>query len=563
MLGIGESVGFPCVSKLVAMAVVPARIGLANGVIAFAYLVGPAVGTTLGGLLMDAYGWRVVFVLFGALSLLWLLPWSRVRVAKPMPAAAARADDDAPTFWQILRTRGLWGASLGHFAANYNFYFCLAWLPSYLIKSRDFSIKSMAGLLGFAYLINAVAGLLGGWICDVWIRSGRSASVIYKAMMALNHLVSIAAMVGMALLPLQGSIACLFAYEVVLGLSSPGIYAIPQIMAGPGATGRWVGVQNSCGNMAGIFAPWITGMLIDATGSFDSAFLLAALINVLGLIGWMWILPRVQPLTVDGGGTGLKMPAPVEWRSLEVRCAHLEQHDLAARGKFPQRSRKRFERLDRAMCIAVGTRQLCKRRWPYVDTFRLNVHRQHGILDLAVAVIVPDDDRRPGPDIARDRQLAERKLNAPIPGEADDRSIGCAEAGAGRGGQRVAERAVAGGAVEPRTRCGGREAEVAGVDRLGRVSDQDRLRQRVADDIQELDLPSHSGAQLRQRLAARTLRCGRTAQQRRLPDAGIEQRADGRARITQQRQRRREVALELRGFDVDADQLRQRRETAD
>lgn len=295
MLGLGESAGFPCVSKLVAVAVEPSRIGLANGVIAFAYLVGPAVGTTLGGLLMNLFGWRVVFVLFGAVSLLWLWPWSRVRVAAPLPRADAPGTDE-PTYWQILRERGLWGAALGHFAANYNFYFCLAWLPYYLIKSRGFSMTSMAGLLGFAYLINAIAGLLGGWLCDAWIRSGRSASVIYKSMMALNHVVSIAAMIGMALLPLRGSIACLFAYEVVLGLSSPGIYAIPQIMAGPAATGRWVGVQNSCGNIAGIFAPWITGMLVDATGSFDSAFLLAALINVLGLVGWMWILPRVEPL---------------------------------------------------------------------------------------------------------------------------------------------------------------------------------------------------------------------------------------------------------------------------
>jgi MFS family permease len=297
MLGLGESAGFPCASKLVAMVVEPRQIGLANGIIAFAYLVGPAVGTTLGGLLMDSFGWRPVFVLFGALSLLWLWPWRRVRLAPanagPSPAGAKGM---GPSFGDVLRERGLWGASLGHFAANYNFYFCLAWLPTYLIQSRGFSMRSMAGLLGFAYLINAVAGLLGGWICDAWIRAGRSASVIYKGMMALNHAVSIAAMIGMALLPLHASVACLFAYEVVLGLSSPGIYAIAQIMAGPAATGRWVGVQNCCGNIAGIFAPWITGMLIDATHSFDSAFLLAALINVLGLVGWMWILPRVAPL---------------------------------------------------------------------------------------------------------------------------------------------------------------------------------------------------------------------------------------------------------------------------
>ena len=308
MLGLGESAGFPCVSKLVAVAVPTHRLGTANGVIAFAYQAGPAFGTTLGGLLMNSVGWRPVFIIFGALSLLWLWPWSRVRVAEPLPRAAvgeAAAADDGPTFQEILRQRGLWGASLGHFAANYNFYFCLSWLPYYLVKSRDFSMSSMAGLLGSAYLINALAGLAGGWFCDVWIRGGRSANVIYKGTMALNHIVSIAAMIGMALLPLQGSIACLFAYEVVLGLSSPGIYAIPQIMAGPAATGRWVGVQNACGNLAGIFAPMLTGILRDVTGSFTSAFVLAALINIIGVVGWIWILPRVAPLRWKSAGSAV------------------------------------------------------------------------------------------------------------------------------------------------------------------------------------------------------------------------------------------------------------------
>jgi nitrate/nitrite transporter NarK len=103
-------------------------------------------------------------------------------------------------------------------------------------------------------------------------------------------------MAGMLLLPVQGSVACLFAYEVVLGLSSPGVFAIPQIMAGPAAAGRWVGIQNTCGNIAGIIAPAMTGVLLDLTGSFTSAFALAGAVNVLGLIGWVWILPRIAPL---------------------------------------------------------------------------------------------------------------------------------------------------------------------------------------------------------------------------------------------------------------------------
>src|SRR5262249_44004409 len=42
MLGLGESVGFPCVSKLLALAVPQKGLGTANGIVGFAYTFGPA-----------------------------------------------------------------------------------------------------------------------------------------------------------------------------------------------------------------------------------------------------------------------------------------------------------------------------------------------------------------------------------------------------------------------------------------------------------------------------------------------------------------------------------------
>jgi MFS family permease len=266
---------------------------------AFGYLLGPSIGTMVGGLLMSYVGWRPVFVLFGALSLLWLWPWSRMTVAEAQHDAPSVAA--SPTFAQILGQRGLWGASLGHFASNYNFYFILAWLPEYLVTVRGFSMQVMAGVAGGAYLINAISAFASGWAIDRWIRAGGSLSRIYKGLMAMSHVASIAAMIGMVLLPVNGCIACLFAYEVVLGLASPGVYAIPQIMAGPKAAGRWVGVQNTCGNLAGIFAPAITGILVDATGKFTGAFVLASLVNVLGVVGWVLILPRIAPIPWQTG----------------------------------------------------------------------------------------------------------------------------------------------------------------------------------------------------------------------------------------------------------------------
>jgi MFS family permease len=298
LLGLGESVTFPCVSKALASEVPRTQLGFANGVMTAGYLVGPAIGTLLGGVLMAHTGWRAVFVLFGSCSLLWIWPWLRTGPPAAAPAAAAGADGrtDAPSYSQILRQRGLWGASLGSFSANYNFYFILAWLPSYLVRARGFSLASMAEVASIAYLINAVSALAMGWLTDRWCRTGHSPDFVYKGAMVFGHVASIVCMVGMVLLPLRESIACLFIYEVAAGVSSPGYFAIPQILAGPTAAGRWVGIQNTWGNASGIVAPAITGLMVDWSGTFASAFVLAGAVNVLGIIGWVFILPRIAPL---------------------------------------------------------------------------------------------------------------------------------------------------------------------------------------------------------------------------------------------------------------------------
>jgi MFS family permease len=295
LLGVGESVAFPCASQILADAVEVGHLGVANGVMSFGYLIGPAVGTFIGGSLMGVYGWRTVFIVFGAASMLWLLPWRRV-VIGPSVQTTAGASQPPPLFSEILSKRALWGASLGHFASNYIYYFIISWLPFYLVKSRGFSIESMTWVVSFGYLLNAGSALLAGWLTDRWIRAGVSATLIYKTIMGVTHVVGIGCMAGMLLLPESGCVASLFAFLLISGCSYPGIFAIPQIIAGPQAAGRWVGVQNSAGNVAGLVAPIVTGFLVDRTGLFDVAFVLAALVNVLGFVGWVLLLPKVAPL---------------------------------------------------------------------------------------------------------------------------------------------------------------------------------------------------------------------------------------------------------------------------
>ncbi len=294
LLGLGESVAFPCASKLLTQAVETHRLSLANGAMSFGYLLGPAVGTLLGGLLMSAFGWRPVFLLLGALSCAWLWPWRRVVIAG-RPIDAARSPPE-PSLGQILRQRALWSAAVGLFSANYAFFFILAWLPFYLVKARGFSIDSMAWTASWAYLLNAVFALLTGWLMDRAQQTGRSISRMHKGVMALNHVLVIVCMAAMVLLPSAGLIAALFIYQIMAGIASPGLFAIPQIMAGPSASARWVGVHNCIGGTAGLLAPALTGLLVERTGQFYSAFMLAAAISVLGLIAWTVALPEIAPV---------------------------------------------------------------------------------------------------------------------------------------------------------------------------------------------------------------------------------------------------------------------------
>jgi MFS family permease len=294
ILGCGESVGFPATSKILA-ATVPAHcLGTANGVIAFAYLLGPAVGVYCGGMLIEHAGWRHMFMIFGAISLLWLLPWMRVGIRREstLPPAAP-----GPAFGELLRQRAMWATGLGHLANNYTYYFMLSWLPLYLVKERGFSQLEMAQLAGSAYLINAICAMLAGWAIDRYIARGGTANLGYKVVMSVSQFGTVVCMLGMTVGTQPWVLASMFVYQVLCGVSSPGVFAVSQIFAGPAVAGRWVGVQNTMGNVAGIVAPALTGLVVQVTGHFAGAFILAAAVGLMGTACWALLMPPLGEIS--------------------------------------------------------------------------------------------------------------------------------------------------------------------------------------------------------------------------------------------------------------------------
>jgi len=292
LLGLGESVAFPCSSKLLAQHLPPHRLGLANGLIALGLSLGPAFGTFTGGMLMAQLGWRQVFILFGVVSMLWLWPWL-VATRRLSAADDGPKVDAAPPFRAILARREAWGAGLGHFCCNYGFYFVISWLPLYLVKSRGFSVSQMAELGGLIYLVYAASSLAVGWLSDRWMAAGGSATLVRKTIICSGNVLTALAMLGCMIGNAPVVIASLFAAGVSFGFGSPNIFAIGQTLAGPRAAGKWVGFQNCVGNFAGIVAPIITGFVVDSTGEFTWAFAVAGLVSLTGVVGWGLIIPRI------------------------------------------------------------------------------------------------------------------------------------------------------------------------------------------------------------------------------------------------------------------------------
>lgn len=296
ILGMGESIAFPGSSKIICRHVSPDRRGLANGVIALALALGPALGTLVGGSLLAAFGWRIMFVIFGLASGLWLIPWQRVLARLPAHSVAKESSFPVHT---ILGRWSLWSMGVGHALSNYGFYFLLAFLPLYLVKQRGLTIMEMTMLATLGYGAQAVAALTLGAISDRWTRSGRSEAMIRRWMLSGGQLVAGLSIIGIFVAHDLVTVAALLcAAGVATASLSLNLYAVAQMFAGPRASGTWVGIQNAVGNTSGIVGPVISGILIDRAG-YGGAFALTAAVTGFGALWWLFAVPRIEQVRLD------------------------------------------------------------------------------------------------------------------------------------------------------------------------------------------------------------------------------------------------------------------------
>lgn len=294
VLGFGESVAYPAFSKILASDYEESQRGKANAFIDAGSKMGPALGTFAGGIIVAEFGWRALFLILGLGALAWLPLWLKYAPHGHKGQSKAVRESYVPGMPQLLRHRSVLGSFLALFAINYAWYFMVTWFPFYLESERHFSKEKMAVLGSLPFAVLAISASLSGILSDRLIVRGRTPTRVRKTFIITGLLLQTLLLpAGMAASDTVSMGLFLFAC-FAFGLTTANHWAVTQTIAGPAVAGKWTGMQNAFGNLAGVAAPAFTGWAVDTTKSFQLAFVAVAAMVVMGAAAVAFVIGPIE-----------------------------------------------------------------------------------------------------------------------------------------------------------------------------------------------------------------------------------------------------------------------------
>ena len=301
LLGVGEAPTFPANAKAIGLWFAERQRAIPTATFDAAAKLSIGVGTPLLGLVLLHYGLRVNFALTAVLSLLYAGVFALVyRDPKSgegaLPGPARAADRPIP-LRELLAQPKVWGAALGSGAYNYSFYLLLTWLPVYLERGTRLSQHSALLLSGLPWVFAAAADfLIGGVLVDALLRGGRNPDLVRRSVLlggtTLGLLVCAPAFSSSA----KPVLLCLSLAISGLAAAAPVVWTMPSLLAPPRGVGQVGSIMNFTNQIAAIVAPVATGYIRVWTHAFALAFALAGAILFCGLLSYIFLLGRIEPV---------------------------------------------------------------------------------------------------------------------------------------------------------------------------------------------------------------------------------------------------------------------------
>ncbi|HEY7615581.1 MAG TPA: MFS transporter, partial [Terriglobales bacterium] len=306
-LGMGEGGGFPAATRAVAEWFPTKERATAMGIINAGTAVGAVIAPPLIAVILLSLNWRWIFLITGALGLLWTAWW---RLAYFSPEEHPHNSDSLRDFTELkpqsrprlrwmdlLRIRESWGLIIAKFLSDAAWYFYLFWLPKYLYDARGFDVKAVGTFAWIPYAAAGVGCLLGGGFSSYLVRRQFSLGVARKLALGLS-----AAVMPLIMLvphvPVSWAIALFSVAYFGQQSWSTLVMVLPTDLFPRSVVGSVAGLVGFGGAMGGIAFGQLAGYLLDHGFGYGVVFILAGTFHLVALAVILAAIPVVQTSNV-------------------------------------------------------------------------------------------------------------------------------------------------------------------------------------------------------------------------------------------------------------------------
>ncbi len=275
-LGLGEAPMFVGGARVCADRFDPAHRAIPMGLLNASASLGPAIAPLLLTPLMLAIGWRASFAVLGLAGLTVAVAWA-VIYRDPETASKDAPRIAGPAAWlALLRQRSVWGLLLGFGGTVYVTWLYVTWLPGYLQQRWHFAPAAAGLWSALPQFFGFIGAIGGGWLSDLLARRMRERSARQWPLVggllvsaACSALAAVSGDAGLALAAVSGA---LFAANV----ATTGGWALAASLAPAALIATVEAMANIGGSVGGSLAPLMTGYVVQSTGSFAPALVIAA-----------------------------------------------------------------------------------------------------------------------------------------------------------------------------------------------------------------------------------------------------------------------------------------------
>lgn len=305
-LGIGEAGAFPASIKTVAEWFPKKERAFATGIFNSGTNVGALIAPLVVPWILSHWGWQWAFIGTGIVGFIWVAWWLAVYRPpedhprlKPAELAYIRSDPVDPpakiSWLKLLTHRQTWAFALGKFLTDPIWWLYLFWLPDFLNKTHgvEVTVSKMGPPLLAIYLIADIGSVGGGWLSSHWIKKGWTTNKSRKMAMLICALAVVPIIMAAKVSNLWVSVLLISIAASAHQGWSANLFSVVSDTMPKEAISSVVGLGGFLCFFTGGFVNWITGNLLQKTGSYLPVFLYFSGMYIISLLAIQLLVPKI------------------------------------------------------------------------------------------------------------------------------------------------------------------------------------------------------------------------------------------------------------------------------